>query len=214
MKKKPQSMIYTIIGMLVAAVVWYFNQQETGPASTTVSSSGEYEKIEGCKLIDHKWNDGDSFYIDNGSKKIHYRLYYVDTPESAYKTYPGGDNNGKRLDEQGEYFGGLSRDETAAVGVASKKFVLKLLSKNNFTLLTKNEPVTNRADEERIHAFVLVKHEGREIYLHELLMEQGLARLKTRGVPLPEGRDYHQQKKHLQSLEKVAKSKRLGAWSH
>jgi len=171
-----------------------------------------FEKIEKCKLVDHKWNDGDSFYVDNGSKKIHYRLYFVDTAESAYKEYRGGDNNGARLDEQGDYFGGLNRNQTADLGIAAKKFVLAELEKKPFTIFTKNEPVTNRPDEERIHAYVIVKHNGQDVYLHELLVAKGLVRIKTRGAEIPGGRSFYDQRDFLRAMEKTAKKEKVGGW--
>jgi len=245
--KKPKSLIWTIVSILVAAAVWFVQnkfEKDTGSqpdkggeltselkevVSNVLKSaesnelkgmltvpkyrSGEFKEIDNCKLLDHKWNDGDSFYVDNGKSKIHYRLYFVDTAESAYKTYKGGDNNGDRLDEQGEYFGGLSRDYTAATGVAAKKFVLNLLSKNNFTIFTKSEPVTNRSDEQRVHAFVIVDYDGKPTYLHELLVAKGLVRIKTRGAALPVGRDFHDQRDHIKKIEVSAQKKDIGIWS-
>jgi len=203
------------------------NNTPAAPARKSVTSSkadtmfstvhfkqeGGFEKMENCRVIDHRWNDGDSFYVDNGFEKLHYRLYFVDTPESAYKEYRDGNNNGSRLDDQGDYFGGLSRDYTAKVGQLAKKYVMQKLTKKPFTILTKGEPVTNRSDEQRIHGFVIIEHEGEPTYLHELLVAKGLVRIKTRGTGLPGGRSFYKQRDHLRLMEKEAKKAKVGAWS-
>lgn|GEM_PF-2213972 len=63
----------------------------------------------------------------------------MDTAESEYKEYGGNENNGERIDEQGEYAGGLDREMTSKVGKDAKAFVLTLLEKEPFTVLTKWE---------------------------------------------------------------------------
>jgi endonuclease YncB( thermonuclease family) len=179
---------------------------------TPVKMSGAgLELIENCKLIKGRNSDGDSFHVKHAKGENEFRLYFVDTPESEYKTYGGGENNGERLDEQGEYFGGLDRDGITAVGVEGKSFVLNLLSKKPFKVLTKWEDVVRPGRE---YCFVIVEWEGREVYLHELLVAQGLVRLHTRGADLPGGRGWKQQREYLEKWEKDVKKAGIGAWGY
>jgi len=172
-------------------------------------NSSKFDILENCSLIKHRNNDGDSFRIKHGSKETEFRLYFVDTAESQYKTYRDGNNNGKRIREQGEYFGGLEMQVTTEIGKIAKSFVIDLLSKQNFTVVTKWENVYTP---ERKYGYIIVKWENHQTYLHELLIAKGLARIKTRGADLPDNTKYHDQKKKLVKIEQQAKKAQLGAW--
>jgi len=147
--KKQKSLLWTVLSIAIAIGVWYFKDRgkNGGESSETFKEaelSGDVSKMlssyklsdrdfkvfENCNIVDHKWNDGDSFYVDYGEGRKHFRLYFVDTAESAYKEYGNGENNGERLDDQGEYFNGLNRDQTAELGVSAKKFVMNRLKEN------------------------------------------------------------------------------------
>jgi len=169
----------------------------------------EFDILKSCKLVPHRHNDGDSFHVKHGGKETEFRLYFVDTAESKYKTYRDGNNNGKRIREQGAYFGGLDMQVTTEMGKVAKSFVNDLLSKRNFTVVTKWEDVFTP---ERKYCYVIVKWEGKEAYLHELLVAKGLVRLKTRGASLPDNTNYYDQKKKLKRMEQQAKNAKLGAW--
>lgn len=178
---------------------------------TKVRTSGAgLELLENCKLITGRNSDGDSFHVKHAKGENQFRLYFVDTPESEYKEYGGGESNGKRLDEQGEYFNGLDRKGTTMIGKDAKAFVLTLLKKEEFKVLTKWEDVVRPGRE---YCFVIVKWEGREIYLHELLVAQGLVRVHTRGADLPGGRGWKQQREYLEKWEKEVASEGIGAWA-
>lgn len=231
---KKKSLVWTILAILVAFGVKYFQEWDGGgltkPDSTTelvlnlpsVDStgftdrfspigaiSGEWQEFKNCRLIKGRNSDGDSFHVRYDGKEGEFRLYFVDTPESEYKTYRGGENNGERLDEQGEYFGGLSREQAAAIGKKAKEFTLDLLGEETFTLRTKWENVYGP---ERKYCFVVVNWAGREVYLHELLVANGLARIYTRGADLPKGRRWQAQKDFLKIWEAEVKKKGYGAW--
>ncbi len=153
---------------------------------TKVKTSGAgLELLEGCRLITGRNSDGDSFHVKHSKGENQFRLYFVDTPENGYKEYGGGENNGKRLDDQGKYFNGLDRDETAEVGKDAKAFVLGLLKKEKFKVLTKWEDVVRPGRE---YCFVIVNWEGREVYLHELLVAQGLVSCLLYTSPSPRDR--------------------------
>ena len=177
---------------------------------TAVTTSGAgLELLVGCRLITGRNSDGDSFHVKHAKGENQFRLYFVDAPESEYKDYGGGESNGERLDEQGDYFNGLDRMATAAVGKDAKAFVLGLLKAEKFKVLTKWEDVVRPGRE---YCFVIVDWEGREVYLHELLVAQGLARVHTRGADLPKGRGWKQQREYLEKWEKSVQKEGIGAW--
>ena len=226
--KKKQPRWVAILAIVVALVGWYIKNKNpnlldslTSGSSSPVSVDGlkevrvvgsEYDVLENCSLVDHRHNDGDSFHVKHSKGQDEIRLYYADTAESAYKTYGRGENNGERLDKQGKYFGGLNRDQTAQLGKMGKKRTMSLLKGQKFKIITKDEPVTNRQSETRKHAFVVIKKDGKEYYLHELLVSEGLVRLSTRGGNLPDGTSWKKQKERLQALENDAKKRKVGAW--
>ncbi len=182
---------------------------KSGRFSRVGKVSGEWDDLGNCRLIKGGNNDGDSFHIRHGGKETEFRLYFVDAPESAYRTYGGGENNGERLAEQGKYFGGLDRAETVEVGQAAKKFTLDLLGRQDFKIRTKWQNVYGP---QRKYCFVIVKWEGREVYLHELLVANGLARIHTWGADLAQGRDWRSQKGYLKKWEAKVKKKGYGGW--
>lgn len=228
--KKKKSLGSIILGLLVAAVVWFLQEKgylekdstskgasidlPTGDLSpgdfTPVKFEGQgWSHLRNCRFITGRNSDGDSFHVKHEQGETEFRLYFVDTPESQFKTYRDGNNNGDRIAEQGRYFDGLSQDQTTTVGKAGKAFVKKLLSQNDFQVLTKWEDVYGP---DRKYCLVVVPWEGKQVYLHELLVGKGLARIHTRGADLPQGRDYRAQKGYLQALEKTARDKKVGAW--
>ena len=76
-------------------------------------------------------------------------------------------------------------------------------------MLTKWEDVVRPG---RSYCLVIVKWEGREVYLHELLLNQGLVRNITGGCDMPQGRSWKEQRKYLDKWEKEVKAKGVGAW--
>lgn len=233
-RTKKKSLFWTILAIVVAGGVAFFQEWSgsaltpsnlstktkiTLPSDLEVLSSGRFSPIgaisgkwqefDNCRLIKGRNNDGDSFHVRYDGKEGEFRLYFVDSPESAYKTYRGGANNGERLDEQGKYFDGLNREQAAAIGKEAKKFALDLLGQKPFTLRTKWENVYGP---DRKYCLVVVELEGHEVYLHELLVAKGLARIHTRGADLPGGRPYRSQKDFLRKWESAVKKEGYGAW--
>jgi len=61
----------------------------------------EWEVIEGCRLIDNRYNDGDSFHVKADGEERIFRLYFVDCPEAEEddgwrKTYDGLEARARR----------------------------------------------------------------------------------------------------------------------
>lgn len=187
---------------------------EEGVSSSLLSlvnlSSNRYQVWKNCTILDNRGNDGDSFHIRAPHSREEVRLYYVDAPESAARSYRDGNTNHQRIAQQGAALGGLNQSETTEVGVAAKVFVKKLLHGKPFTVVTEEERVYNS---HRKYAFVIVDWKGQPRYLHELLVAHGLARIHTKPKTLPDNTAASRQKQKLRKLEDYAKSKRLGAWS-
>ena len=172
--------------------------------------AGDYERLTGCALIEHRSNDGDSFHVRHGNDEHEFRLYFVDAPESSYKTYRGGDNNGARLGHQGRYFGGLSIEQTTAIGTEAKKFTASLLKGRPFTVYTKWQPVF---DSGRSYCFVELPDSATgERFLSEQLVAQGLARIYTEGAAMPGGSSKRNQEDKLKTIERSARGGKVGAW--
>ncbi len=176
---------------------------ERGPV--TRERFRDFDRLNGCVLVNGRNNDGDSFLVRHGDETYELRLYYADCPEKYRHQY-----NGERLAEQGAYFGGLSEKETIRIGEQARDYTLDLLRESVFTVYTKWEKVY---DSGRFYAFVRVRDtEGNEAYLHELLVARGLARIHTKGINLLDGTPWKAQKARLAKLEKTARAAKRGAW--
>lgn len=125
------------------------------------------------------------------------RLYFVDAPESAFKTYGGGRNNHKRIRDQASDLGNITPDEAVTIGKQAKSFTLDLLQSRPFTIYTIWDSPFN---DKRYHAFIEVQYEGKPRFLHEILVEKGLARVHTKGAEMPNGTSRHSHESYLESL--------------
>ncbi|MEP2774575.1 MAG: thermonuclease family protein [Luteolibacter sp.] len=229
--RSKSSSIFPILIVVAAVVIWVFDAYRQGnfqlpsltekdPAqSQTIPSdrqgtspirTGRYDTYRGCTLVQNRGNDGDSFRVKlpEGRTEI-IRLYFVDTPESAFKNYGGGRNNHDRIADQAEDMGRISSQQAVEIGKKAKDFVLSLLSGNPFTLHTEWDSPFN---DQRYHGFIEVEHKGKTRFLHELLIEHGYARIHTKGGQLPDGTSERKQEDHLFHLERSARSNKVGAW--
>ncbi len=218
MAKKMKPKNWLLIVIIVAVSSWFYQREEglgKDPAETRLSNvtdqriTSDYEVLDGCSLIKNRRNDADSFLVKHPEGETEFRLYYVDAPESRYREYANGDNNGKRIQTQGNYFGGLEREVTTGLGSEAKRFVTELLATKRFRVVTRWENVFSP---ERRYAFVVVEHHGKQVFLHELLIEMGFARIHTKPATMPDGTSVKFQLKKLKKLEKSAKAIGLGGW--
>ena len=172
--------------------------------------TGNYEVYRGCLLQESRGNDGDSFMVrlPDGRKAI-IRLYFVDAPESAFRRYGNGETNHRRIADQARQMGGITPEQAVKVGKIAKSFTLGMLGESSFVIHTRWD---SPFQDDRYHAFVEVVQDGSTEWLHELLIRQGLARLKTKPADLPDGTPVAQQKEKLLGLQGEAKRSGLGAW--
>lgn len=204
-RRKQMSTGALVATLLIGAVLWWIDNH-----GKLAVERGEYTELSGCTLANHRSNDGDSFHVNvPGGKTQEFRLYFVDAPESAYKTYRGGDNNGERLRHQAEYFGRLSQKQTTNLGQKAKKWTAGVLGRGKFMVHTRGELVYGGP---RQYCFVQVRDGGQDRWLHELLVEQGMVRIYTKGARMPDGTNPGPQEAKLHKIEREAKKDRRGGW--
>jgi len=180
--------------------------------STSSERTRGYETYRNCTLVSDRSNDADSFRIlfPDGRKEI-VRLYFVDSPESDFRTYRGGETNHRRIREQAGALGVITPEQAVDIGKKAKEFTLKYLAESPFTIYTKwDSPFHDR----RYHAFVEIPFNGKTRFLHELLVEEGYARIHTKGAKLPDGTSENTQKQQLLQLQRTAKSAKTGVWAY
>jgi endonuclease YncB( thermonuclease family) len=154
-----------------------------------------------CIYLADKSNDGDSFLVQCGRERFFARLYFVDAPETDLD-FPD------RVRQQYEYFG-VSMDELTRAGAMARDYVQRLLASRRFVVHTRKVYAQGRSKHTRYYGLVVV--EGR--YLHELLLEEGLARNRGTRVALPTGEKAKNYAIALQSLEDRARAFRKGVWA-
>jgi endonuclease YncB( thermonuclease family) len=194
-----------VLGAVVALAIWGPEDGGDGSPARPGRASRAFEALSGCRVVDHRDNDGDSFHLAHDGRENEFRLYFVDCPEKRLHQF-----NGDRLQEQGRYFGGLSVEETLRVGSEARARVDELLRTRPFTVHTRWAPVF---DSGRFYAFVFIEHEGGgQEELSEILVREGLCRIHTEGSALPDGRSEREFAARLRALERDARSRRAGAW--
>jgi endonuclease YncB( thermonuclease family) len=220
-----------VVALLVVAVVWWIVQewrarhpadgslapgrpeefvrtpeQARAAAPEDVPTEGGYERYDGCRLIAHRNNDGDSFHVKlPDGREAEFRLYFVDTPESQRKSYGGGETNEVRIGHQARYFG-ISPDRSVELGAEAKKRVIKMLAGTPFTVFTSWQPVYRSG---RFFAFLRLENGA---FLHQWLVGEGLARIYTEGAAMPDGTSADDREKELKKLEAEAKRQGAGGW--
>jgi endonuclease YncB( thermonuclease family) len=223
---KPRSSWFAVVLVIAAVAIWAYHEGQlpakpTAPTgnersipttgnSEDIGKTGGYETYRNCTLTEARNNDGDSFVVRlPDGRKSEFRLYFVDAPESAFKRYPGGETNHARIREQAAEMGGITPEQAVEIGKKGKAFTLGLLASRPFTLHTEWD---NPFNDNRFHAHVEVIQDGNTRWLHQVLLERGLARLKTKGASLPDGTSTAKEKDHLRILERAAKRAEVGAW--
>lgn len=196
--------------LALAFVVWLVQEVKPG----LLGSGGErttggegYEEIAGARWVDHRNNDGDSFRLRLADGRVEeFRLYFVDAPESAFKSYRGGDTNHDRIADQARVFG-ISPEAAVGLGREAKKLVRELFDDRELKIHTAwDDPF----GDQRYHAFVEDPEGG---WLHERLVREGLVRIHTKGAALPDGTPGDEQERRLRELEEEARARGRGGWS-
>jgi endonuclease YncB( thermonuclease family) len=207
--------VFGILLLVIAIGVKGYDYLKNPPALKRTGSAdlekaddekqGKYFVLRDCTYVaDKKYNDGDSFKIKTkDGRVVEIRMYFVDAAESKDKPY---DDYRRRVADQGKDFGGLSYQETIALGRKAKEFADSRLKDARLTIYTSWEEVY---DSGRYYAFAEF---GDNEWWHETLVKKGLARIHTKGEELPDGTRSSTHKKALYQMEKAARQAKAGAW--
>jgi endonuclease YncB( thermonuclease family) len=183
----------------------------------------EWVEQKKAEFLPERQVDGDSFGMRvvpaKNRQKRTYRLYGADCPE----TDAHGGLLADRIAEQAEYFG-VKPGDIPTWGKKAAAFTLELL-KNGKPLVRTLGKMGQDAPRgpdgaERYYALIEVTApDGSRRMLHELLIENGLARAHGKAAPWPERKRHRGEKdardlfmKDLERLEKKAKVAGLGLW--
>lgn len=213
--------ITTITVVLAVAAVWLREEEHRIHGAFPPPAQSDFPGASGSRgspvpsatwveltqpsLVRNPANDGDSFLIQHAGGQHLLRLYGVDCPEKKSHAL-----NRTRLADQGAAFGGLTEAETVRLGLRARQFTLNLLEERPFRVHTVWEQVF---DDRRHYAHLAIRQlDGSERWLSELLVEAGLARLHTKGAPLPDGTLRADFTRHLQAVEKSARIDGRGGW--
>lgn len=195
------------------------------PAAAAEKAADKWVEQKVVELSDERQADGDSFAFEiegpSGKPVLRsFRLYGVDCPESD----AGDKVLSKRITEQAEHFG-VEAKEVPKFGKEAARFTERLLKRGKVRLLTrgklgqKTEKHPGRP--QRYYAMIEVEGpDGKRRWLHEILLENGLARAYGRPAPWPvQEEDRHGEKaacdefeKSNERLEKAAKRAKAGIW--
>lgn len=172
-----------------------------GAASTRSArepSAGPWAVLADARLAPGRYADGDSFVLRTPEGEGVYRLYFVDAPECDAE-FPD------RLAEQARHFG-ISAAQALEVGRRAAAYSRQRL-RDGCVLFTRGEPAEGRGAPRQ---FALVRCGDR--WLHEALVEAGLARVFGRSVDLPDGTSAAVHWRRLREIEAAARAARRGAW--
>lgn len=172
----------------------------TGVAMAREPSGDGWEKLENCQLVESDYFDGDSFHVKHAGKSSHFRLYFVDTPETDTR-FPD------RVAEQAKHFG-VPVKEVLRVGKEAGKVTQRLLSRP-FTVFTKWEDARGQSKQKRYYAVARLA-DGRT--LQEALVEGGWARAFGMPAEYPDRGGKAAFMARLRALESKARSARSGGY--
>lgn len=164
-----------------------------------------FEILPQAELIETRANEADTLRFRVGAEEHVLVLYFIDAVDASL-THP------QRVNDQARWFGGVSTQRVVEAGVEALQFVRDLLVSKPYEVLTRWERVPNTS---RYYALVRVEIEpGRRVYLADLLMRAGYARIGGVTTYLPE--DSRSETDYLLNLKKLgdqAREARLGVWA-
>jgi len=163
------------------------------------------QKLTDVRLVENPSNDGDSFVVQAGDRRLHLRLYFVDCPESVATT----DADAKRVREQARYFGITDAKKVFEYGHQAAQFTKQSLTKP-FTVYTAFANALGRSPGGRVYAFVNTG-DGRD--LGQLLVENGWGRAYGAKRSAPDGQSAREVQRSLQTLEAQAMLAHNGIWA-
>ncbi len=164
-----------------------------------------FEVLDRAELIETRANEADTLRFRVGAEENVFVLYFIDAVDASL-THP------QRVNEQARWFGGVTTQQVVETGAEALQFVRDLLAIKPYQVLTRWERVPNTT---RYYALVRVEIEpGKLVYLADLLMRAGYARIGGVTTYLPE--DSRSETDYLLSLKKLgdqAREDKAGMWS-
>ena len=166
----------------------------------------EFKIFPKAKLIESRANEADTLRIkvsDTEDEHI-FVLYFVAAPDISL-THP------QRVQEQGRYFG-VSSQRVIEEGQRAANYVTQLLKQQPFTVMTRWEEVPGLS---RYYALILVEiSPGKQVYLADLLVQQGYARVAGVTSSLPaDSRSINDYALELQELRRRSQQSKAGIWA-
>ncbi len=166
----------------------------------------EFKEFRQARLIESRTNEADTLRLkinDTEDEQI-FVLYFVDALDAS-ATHP------QRVQDQARYFG-VSSQRIVEEGQKATQYVTQLLKEHPFTVMTRWEGVP---DSSRFYALILVEiSPGKHVYLADLLVQQGYARLAGVTTNLPkDARSTNDYALELQTLRRLAEQQKAGIWA-
>jgi hypothetical protein len=157
------------------------------------------------EIIPSPDNEADTLRLKVAGEEYIFVLYFVDALDAS-AAHP------ERVSAQAAYFGKAAPSDVTETGKEARDYVLKLLSTHAFQLLTRWERVPNT---DRYYALILLENEPKKwLYLADLLVRQGYARIDGVTTPLPDDkRSVEAYLYELRSSASYARQRRLGIWA-
>lgn len=163
----------------------------------------KFEILTSPALVESSANEADTLRIKHGNEEYVFVLYYVDALETTM-------DHPQRVAEQGRWFQATEKDITST-GQDAALYVAKLLKDNHFNVLTRWERVPNTV---RYYAVVMVQQPQGPVYLADLLVRQGYARVGSVMTELPDDRrDQATYLAELKRLDEKARQGKSGIWA-
>jgi endonuclease YncB( thermonuclease family) len=166
----------------------------------------EFEMFPKAKFIESRTNEADTlrFKVSDTEDEYVFVLYFVDALDAS-ATHP------QRVQEQARYFG-VSSQRVIEEGQRAAVYVTKLLKERPYTVMTRWEEVPGLS---RYYALVLVEiSAGKWVYLADLLVQQGFARVAGVTTNLPsDARSMNDYAMELQALRRRAEQQKAGIWA-
>lgn len=160
-----------------------------------------WTRLDDCWLATSDYADGDSFHVTQTGGSFHFRLYFVDCPETDSR-FPD------RVYEQMRAFGLVNVESVMSAGRQAHEFTVRALS-SPFTVLTKWEDARGDSHQERFYAIVIYQKKN----LAEELVRAGLARAFGMFANYPSEQGGHRFFAKLKNLQNQAAREHLGAFA-
>lgn len=156
-------------------------------------------------LIESRANEADTLRIRIGNEEHIFVLYFVDALEASM-------NHPQRVAEQARYFGRTNEKIITSTGAEAAAYVAELLKTRPFEVITRWERVPNTL---RYYALIrFLREDGQRVYLMDLLLRKGYARLDGVDTALPgDSRDLPTYLAELMELCRKAREERQGVWA-